>query len=74
MKLNKKGFMLAEVVIVAAAIAGILVTLYISLNKIRAEQIINYSALPFENESSSVALASNKSPAEYKKLIKAHRD
>ena len=33
MKLNKKGFMLAEVVIVAAVIAGILVTLYISVNR-----------------------------------------
>ena len=30
-----------------------------SLNKIKAEQIINYSALPFENESSTVNVASN---------------
>ena len=33
MKLNKKGFMLAEVVIVAAVISGILVALYISVNR-----------------------------------------
>ena len=36
MKLNKKGFMLAEVVIVASVIAGILITLYISLNRVAA--------------------------------------
>ena len=36
MKLNKKGFMLAEVVIVAGVIAGILITLYISLSQIAA--------------------------------------
>ena len=34
MKLNKKGFMLAEVVIVAAAIAVILVSIYISINRV----------------------------------------
>ncbi|MBQ7659474.1 MAG: hypothetical protein IJS26_01845 [Alphaproteobacteria bacterium] len=47
---------------------------HIALDKIRAEQIINYSALPFENESSSVDLASTKGSSEYKKLIKTHRD
>jgi len=45
---------------------------HISLNKIRAEQIINYSALPFENESSSVAVASN-AGRDLKKLIKTQR-
>lgn len=34
MKLNKKGFMLAEVVIVASVITTILVSLYISISKI----------------------------------------
>ena len=33
MKLNKKGFMLAEVVVSASVIAVILVTLYIGLNR-----------------------------------------
>lgn len=33
MKLNKKGFMLAEVVIVASVIATVLVFLYISINR-----------------------------------------
>ncbi len=46
---------------------------HISLNKIRAEQIINYSALPFKNEPSSVALASSRAPTEYKRLIKTQR-
>ena len=46
---------------------------HISLNKIRAEQIVNYSALPFENESSSVALASKSNASEYKRLIKTER-
>lgn len=42
------------------------------LNKVRAEQIINYSALPFENESAGQAVrtVSNK---EYKKLVKSER-
>lgn len=34
MKLNKKGFMLAEVVIVASVIATVLVTVYILLNRV----------------------------------------
>ena len=45
---------------------------HISLNKIRAEQIINYSALPFENESSSVAVAS-KSTKDLKQMVKLER-
>ena len=48
---------------------------HISLNKLRSEQIINYSALPFEyenNENDSVRPASfNKK--EYKRLVKAVR-
>ncbi|MBR1914932.1 MAG: hypothetical protein IJ830_00625 [Alphaproteobacteria bacterium] len=43
-----------------------------SLNKIRAEQIINYSALPFENEQGTVAVA-KASSKEYKKLVKQER-
>lgn len=34
MKLNKKGFMLAEVVVVAVVIATVLVTLYTALNRV----------------------------------------
>ena len=43
-----------------------------TLNKIRAEQIINYSALPFENESSKVNVASN-NKADLKQLAKTAR-
>ena len=43
-----------------------------SLNKIRAEQIINYSALPFEGEEGTVAVAKVGSK-EYKKLVKQQR-
>ena len=43
-----------------------------SLNKIRAEQIINYSALPFENESGTISIAKTDSK-EYKKLVKQER-
>ncbi len=39
------------------------------LEKLRAEQIINYSALPFENESGKMEIAQNSSK-EYKKLVK----
>ena len=45
---------------------------HIALNKIKAEQIINYSALPFENESSSVAIASNNGK-DLKQLVKTER-
>ena len=45
---------------------------YISLNKIKAEQIINYSALPFENEPSVVNVASN-NKADLKQLAKTAR-
>lgn len=48
---------------------------HISLNKVRAEQIINYSALPFQYENGStgnvIAAAANKK--EYKQLVKAER-
>lgn len=43
-----------------------------SLNKIKAEQIINYSALPFENEPSVISVAKTGSH-EYKKLVKQER-
>ena len=43
-----------------------------ALNKIRAEQIINYSALPFENESTGVAIAVN-SGKDLKQLVKTER-
>lgn len=48
---------------------------HISLNKVRAEQIINYSALPFANENqvSESKLASNAHQKELKKLVKAER-
>ena len=45
---------------------------YSSLNKVKAEQIINYSALPFENESMKVNVASNTN-ADYKQLAKTAR-
>lgn len=45
---------------------------YISLNKIRAEQIINYPALPFENESSVMSIASNNKD-DLKQLAKTAR-
>jgi len=45
---------------------------HMSLNKIRAEQIINYSALPFENESSAIAFASNEG-RDLKKMVKTER-
>ena len=43
-----------------------------SLNKIKAEQIINYSALPFENESSKINIA-QKSGSDLKQLAKTQR-
>jgi len=43
-----------------------------ALNKIKAEQIINYSALPFENEPSVISVAKSGSH-EYKKLVKQER-
>ena len=45
---------------------------HISLNKIKAEQIINYSALPFENESTTVNVATN-NKADLKQLAKTAR-
>ena len=45
---------------------------HISLNNLKAEQIINYSALPFENESSSVALAASDNK-DLKQLIKTQQ-
>ena len=45
---------------------------YISLDKIKAEQIINYSALPFENESPVVNVASN-NKADLKQFVKTAR-
>ena len=47
---------------------------HISVNNVKAEQIINYSALPFkyENTSGSKMLASNTNK-NYKQLVKAER-
>ena len=45
---------------------------HISLKKIKAEQIINYSALPFENESTTVNVATN-NKADLKQLAKTAR-
>jgi len=45
---------------------------HISLNKIKAEQIINYSALPFENESSQIKIVAN-NKTDLKQLAKAER-
>ena len=45
---------------------------HISLNKLKAEQIINYSALPFENESTTVNIAAN-NKADLKQLAKTAR-
>lgn len=45
---------------------------YMSLNKIKAEQIINYSALPFENESSQIKIVANENK-NLKQLAKAER-
>ena len=45
---------------------------HISLNKIKAEQIINYSALPFENESSSLSVASD-NRKDLKQMVKVER-
>ena len=45
---------------------------YLSLNKIKAEQIINYSALPFENESLTINVATN-NKADLKQLAKTAR-
>ncbi len=48
---------------------------HISLNKMRAEQIINYSALPFqyENGGSDKIMTAGVDNKEYKKLVKAER-
>ncbi len=48
---------------------------HISVNNVKAEQIINYSALPFkyENTSGSKMLASNSNTKHYKQLVKAER-
>ena len=48
---------------------------HISLNKVRAEQIINYSALPFQHENAGVAeiMTAGRHAKEYKKLAKASR-
>ncbi|MBR6409330.1 MAG: hypothetical protein IKS23_03720 [Alphaproteobacteria bacterium] len=43
-----------------------------SLNNLKAEQIINYSALPFENESSTVASVAPKNK-DLKQLVKTQR-
>lgn len=44
MKLNKKGFMMAEVVVVSAIILGVLISIYTSYGKVfrRYGEIINY--------------------------------
>lgn len=49
-----------------------LATEYASLNKINAKQIINYDALPFENESSQIKIATS-DKAHLKQLVKAER-
>ena len=46
---------------------------HIFLNKIKAEQIINYSALPFESESGSKPLLASNRQADLKKLVKTER-
>lgn len=44
MKLNKKGFMMAEVVVVSAVILGVLVSIYSSYSKVfrRYSEVLNY--------------------------------
>ncbi len=44
-----------------------------SLNKLKAEQIINYSALPFENESGVATAFSEQSNKNLKQLVKTQR-
>ena len=48
---------------------------HVSLNKMRAEQIINYSALPFEYENvgTDQIMTAGVDHKEYKKLVKAER-
>ena len=46
---------------------------HMALNKLKAEQIINYSALPFENESTIVSANLNHSGKDLKKLVKTQR-
>ncbi len=48
---------------------------HISLNKVRAEQIINYSALPFQYENGGIdkVVTAGVNKKEYKKLVKAER-
>ena len=48
---------------------------HISLNKAKAEQIINYSALPFnyENGENDKIMTAGVNKKEYKKLVKAER-
>lgn len=47
---------------------------HISLNKVRSEQIINYSALPFQYENNNEQNApAGINPKEYKRLVKAVR-
>ena len=45
---------------------------HISLNNLKAEQIINYSALPFENESSPVTVAAS-GGKDLKQLVKTQQ-
>lgn len=48
---------------------------HISVNNVKAEQIINYSALPFkyENTSGSERLTASVNKKQYKQLVKAER-
>lgn len=48
---------------------------HISLNKMRSEQIINYSALPFqyENNNTETGVPARANSKEYKRLVKAVR-
>ena len=48
---------------------------HIALNNVKAEQIINYSALPFkyENTSGSKTLTAGVNKNQYKQLVKAER-
>ena len=46
---------------------------HMALNKLKAEQIINYSALPFENESGVATAYSELGDKNLKKLVKTQR-
>lgn len=46
---------------------------HMALNRLKAEQIINYSALPFEDESIDVSAFSKRTDKDLKKLVKTQR-